>query len=272
MIPVQSQADCLAACPDHVWITCGAQNRMTDGSITQDYRLSSGDDLPMCPPEIRWEAYYRLMDGDGLEEGYSRVPLTCSDGVLHLEINCRTNARLELAVVGHCGDNHYTAQLQHALFGKASPGTNEPSERTGGLPAGLRRWDLKPSRRNTYMQTGETYHFTYHGKVEAVQAVNVLEKGRMLPQDFGLTPDGILAYTPVHDAHLDGASPYEFKETVLSAREVMEGREYVTTFTLLLHRSYSAHLKRLPGFALFSAMAMLAAGFTVIFKRRPWYR
>ncbi len=260
-------------CPDVVWITCGEQTRRTDGSITQHYWLrSNSENRLQCFPDLQWEAYYRLTDGDGLEEGYSRVPLTCSGGVPNLEINCRTNARLELTLVGHCGGKHYTAQLQHALFGKASAGKHAPSERFGELPAGLRRWNLKPSRRNTYQQTGDTYHFIYHGNAGSVESVSVLEKGRRLPEDLSLARDGNLVYTPAHDPHLDRSSPYEVKETVLLAREAAEGWEYLTTFTLLLHRSYSAHLKRLHGCLLFAGMAVLAAGFTVIFKRRPWYR
>jgi hypothetical protein len=271
--PSRLPADEAAACPDHVWITCGEQIRLTDGSLTQRYGLkSNGGNSAPCTPDIRWEAYYRLIDGTLPGNGYRRVPLECGEGTPRLEINCRTNARLELIVVGRCSGRRFTAQLRHALFGKASAGRPVQSASPDDPPGDLRRLELQPSRRNFYMQTGDTYRFAYHGNAGAVETVEVLEEGRPLPLDLVLAPDGSVDYTPAHDPRLDRKSPYTFKETVLLAREVAEDRAYVTTFTLLLHRSYGAHLKSVPGLAVFAGAAVLVGGCVAVRKRRPWYR
>ena len=260
-------------CPDHIWIACGEQIRLPDGSVTQHYWLRSDSKKRLRRlSNIQWEAYYRLTDGTTPAKGYCKVPLECSEGAPHLKINCRTNARLELIVVGRCGGKHFSAQLRHALFGKASAVKQNHSMQFSDLPADLRQLNLQPASRNYYMQTGGTYRFTYRGDAGAVLSVAVLEEGQRLPLDLNLSLDETLAYTPAHDPRLDRSGPYEFKETVLLAREVSGDREYAATYTLQLHRSYIAHRRLFPGLVVLAGAAALIVGLVAVFKRRPWYR
>ena len=272
-IPAPALADESVCCPDHVWIACGEQIRQINGSLTQRYLLkSSEENRPPCFSGLSWEAYYRLYGGAVSEKRYRHVPMRCRDGEPYLDVNCRTNARLELIVVGRCGRRRFTAQTQHVVFGKASDGKQEQSLSLSELPSDLRRINLQPSRRNYYMQTGRAYRFAYQGNGGAVVSFEVLEEDRPLQLDLALAPDGTVAYAPAHDPRLDRNSPYEFKEVVMLAREVTGEREYATTFTMLLHRSYSAHLRRRPGLVVFAGAAALVAGLVAVLKGRPWYR
>ncbi|QTA90826.1 BadF/BadG/BcrA/BcrD ATPase family protein [Desulfonema magnum] len=70
-----------------------------------------------------------------------------------------------------------------------------------------------------------------------------------------------------HDPGLDKSGPQARKESLILIEETADGTDYATTFTLLLHRSLTGHLKLVPGLMLLGITAIITALF-VIYKRR----
>lgn len=251
-------------CPAYIWIDCGEQIREKNGSLTQRYHIrSSGDTLPDCTHGSDFQAFYRFFrrsssskkpyrfDRAFPKAGYFQAVITRDNGELCLDINSRTDTRIELYAFGTCGGKKLLAHISHYLFGKAS---HSDETRTRGpvmqLPADLPRLCLHPSCRNYYMQTGQTYRFNYSGKDATAKTMSILENHKHLA-DVARSPSGIFEYTPPHDPQLDRAGPHAFKETVALVETTTSEWDYATTYTLLLNRSYLGHLRPLPGLILF---------------------
>ena len=268
---VFAQAVADTECPTYVWIDYAEQVREKNGSLTQRYYIrNSGDIWPDCAHCPDFQAFYRLngrpspkkhpyrFDRFSPKAGYYRTSITCDNGELYLDINFRTNARIELYIAGTCGRKKFLAQIAHPLFGKAPSGETRTQWPVAGLPADLPRLCLQPSRHNFYMQTGQTYQFSYTGKGTAVKSMSILENHKRLA-DVAMSPSGVFAYTPPHDPQLDRVGPYDVKETVALVEEATSDWDYATTHTLLLHRSFFAHLRLLPGLVLFGVTIMVFA-------------
>jgi hypothetical protein len=260
-------------CPAYLWISYGSKIRQKDGSITQRYhiRTSSPSGLAgdFC---LDLKAYYRLGSRSAQARGYGLAPITCSKGdgtIGSFEINSKTNAHIAVFVVGTCGTMRWMAQASHPLFGHASPDA-QSSPALVDLPTDFARLHLIHARHNFYMQTGSTYHFSYRGKNGITTAPAVYET-RERVAELALRPDHGLAYTPPHDTRLDRSGHYATKEAVVWVTETAAGKCYATTYTLLLHRSINAHLKRLPGIVFFAAAAVATGILVNLRKRRVWY-
>lgn len=259
------------ACPAYIWITCGEQIRQKDGSLTQRYYVGHNEEIRLDGNRgLDLEAFCLFDNRSPEDKGYSKLPIACDSGKRYLDINCRANAHLELFVVGTCGGKRFMAQTAHSLFGKAFPATQKEAASMAELPDDLPRLRLRPSRRNYYMQTGIPYQFSYTGKGGAPKIADIIENQKRL-LSIPLAPGDVLTYTPPQDPELDRTGPYDFKETVLLVNETAAGIDYATTFTLLLHRSYTAHLQLLPGVTLFGLTAALTLFVVLMHKRRPWY-
>jgi hypothetical protein len=259
-------------CPTYIWIDCGKQTREKDGSITQRYNIRSNvDGWTNGTESSDYQAFYRLdaksskskspycFDRSFPETGYYNIPVTCADGELYLDINSATNARLELYVHRICDGKKLSARIVHPLFGRAS---SDDEPRIQGpvmsIPADLPRLYLPPFFQNYYMQTGQSYPFGYTDRGATVKTMSILENRKHIA-DIVRAPDGTFVYKPLHDPKLDSTGPYDFKEAIAMVKETAAGWDYVTTYTLLLHRSYIAHLKLLPGLVLFGVTAALFA-------------
>lgn len=126
-------------CPAYIWIDCGKQVREKDGSLTQRYHVrDNGDVWPDCSHIPGFQAFYRLLDRSSPKKypyrfdrsfpdaDYYRAPITCEGGELYLDINSRTNVRIELYIYGTCGRKKLLAQIAHPLFGKAPSDETQP--------------------------------------------------------------------------------------------------------------------------------------------------
>lgn len=267
-------------CPAYIWIDCSKQTREKDGSITQRYNIRSDADGWADGTEgSDYQAFYRLdikfsksksksksknpyrFDRSFPETGYYNIPVTYADGELYLDINSTANARVELYVYKTCDGKKLSARIVHPLFGKAASEDEPPIQGpVVSIPADLPRLYLPPFFQNYYMQTGQSYPFGYTDKGTTVKTMSILENRKHIA-DIVRAPDGTFVYKPLHDPKLDNTGPYDFKEAVAMVKETATGWDYVTTYTLLLHRSYIAHLELLPGLVLFGVTAAL---FTVV--------
>ncbi len=265
--PVGANVDCAA----YLYIAYGDQTRLKDGSITQRYHIRGDNDSWLNGGASQnVKAYYRLRSQSGQgQSGYRQAPITyCRDDVT-FEVNSRANALIDVYVAGTCGSRRWTAQTGHPLFGKASPAAGE-SPAGAGLPSGFGRLSLRPARHNQYMQTGKTYRFDYHGRDGTLETAAVFEDRKRIA-DLVIMPGNVLAYTPPHDSRLDRGGHFATKETVVRIDETACGRQYATTYTLVLHRSIGAHSRLLPGILLFGAAGVVVGILVNRYKRRSWY-
>ena len=271
--PVDAQNGGAVNCPAYVRVSCGKQIRHKNGAVTQRYHLCTDNPAGLaCDARVECQAFYRFDHGIRPEEIFYQAPIACDGGGRHVDIYCSTNATLELIVVGRCGRKGYTSQIVHGLFGKAASAEMVGGARAGALPADLPRLHLRSSRHNAYMQTGQTYHFIYHGRDNAKVALSVFEEGRRLAEPFILGPDDDFAFTPAHDHRLERSGPYALKETVAVVQEETVETRHATSFTLLLHRSYTARLRLLPGLLVLCVAVAASIVMAFAFKRRSWYR
>ena len=259
-------------CAAYLWIAYGRQTRHPDGSVTQRYHIRS--DRALWPDGDACgdlQAFYRASSrSDQAEWGYHTAAVVCSRGDAYLDITSKTNTRIDLHVVGTCGNSQWTAHTAHPLFGKASPDTREPSARTVDLPQGVVRLRLRPSRHTYYMQTGNPYHFDYSDNDGTIESAIIIENRKRIAQ-IDLLPGNVLSYTPPHDPNLDRCGHYATKETIVLVKETATDRTYADTFTLLLHRSVYSYHRLPPGVILFSAAACVVLVLVIIYRRRPWY-
>ncbi len=264
-------------CPTHIWIDCGEQTREKNGAVTQRYYIRNSDDICRnCTQPPDYKAFYRLksstpkkpyrFDRSFPEADYSCALIRCDNGELYMDITSETNSHVQLYVYGTCGRKKLSAQITHPLFGKAPSEKKRTQEPVARLPEGFPTLNLHAAPRNFYMQTGQTYQFTYAGKGTTVSTMSILENHKQLAK-VAVSPGGIFAYTPPHDPQLDRNGPNEVKETVALVEETTPQWDFATTHTLLLHRSYLAHLRLLPGLALFGVTILLFAAI-VGYKRK----
>jgi hypothetical protein len=260
-------------CPKCIWIECGEQIREKNGSLTQRYHIRNSDNSCLdCTHSSYLQALYRFhcrsasskkpyrFDRSFPKAGYWQAVITCDNGELYLDINSRTDTRIELYVFGTRGRKKLLAHISHFLFGKASPSDETRAHGpVAQLPADLPRLCLHPSCRNYYMQTGQTYQFTYTCKSTMAKTMSILENQKHLTE-VAVSPKGTFDYMPPHDRQLDRAGPHEFKETVALIEETTAEWDYASTCTLLLNRSYLGHLRRLPGHILFGVTILAFVG------------
>ncbi len=264
-------------CPQYIWVDCSEEKRQTNGAVGQYYYIRHAGDAPRdCVNISDYTALYRFYERSAPKKyryrydrlapanGCYEAPVQCRNGELYFEISSPNNVMVEVFVIGTCGRRHFLAQVLHPLFGKAST-ENAPLERPlADLPEDLPRMRLGQSPFVTYMQTGQTYHFDYDPKGAGAGRVTVLEQQEPLAT-FVMSETGTFAYTPPHDPKLDRAGPRQYKQTVVLVEETAAGREYATTQTLLLHRSYVAHRRLTPGLLLFGTI-LATLSIIVVFK------
>lgn len=259
-------------CAAYLWIAFGRQVRQPDGSLTQRYHIRSNRTLwPNGDDCGDLQAFYRLNSRSvQTPRGYCSAPVICNQGDAYLDITSKTNARIDLYMVGTCGRRQWTAHTTHPLFGKASPDTREPSVRTADLPDGVARLRLRPSRHTPYMQTGTPYYFDCTGNDGTMKSAVIIENQKRIAE-LDILPGNVVAYTPPHDPNLDRAGHYATKEILVLVEATGKDRTHTDTFTLQLHRTVRGHHRLLPGIILFSAAGSVVLALVITRKRRPWY-
>nr|NJM04410.1 hypothetical protein [Desulfobacula sp.] len=268
-------------CPDYIWIGCGEQTRVKNGAVTQRYYVRTDPDTCLnCTHGIDYQAFYQFQTSSKKQpyrfapslskEDYYRVPIQCGRDGLYFDITAETNTRIELYVFGTQGSKRLSAKIVHALFGKAPSRESRDRGEVSRLPEDFPDLRLRPSPGIYYMQTGQAYGLDYTGAGAQAGTLSVLENGQHI-EDLSVSPDGGFSYTPPHDPKLDRAGSYEFKETVALVKEITPEGDYITSHTLLLHRSYLGRLRLQPGLALFGATILVFAGITGYYrnKRNP---
>jgi hypothetical protein len=262
-----------SGCPPYIWLAFGEQSRLPDGSVRQHYHIrKSGTSLPESTMSHGLQAFYRLGSRTTQGQDFFPAPVVCREGDCSLDITSSTTARLEVYVVGTCENRHFMAQTVQALFGKAGASPTSAPALLSNPIVDLPHLSLAPSYSDYYMQTGQTYNFSYAGHGSAAETVSVFERQQRLAAAVTLEPTGDFAFTPSRDPGLDSTGPQASKETVLLIQETANNRGYATTFTLLLHRSRSAQLQLLPGGILFGLTAAAILALVIVMKKRPWYR
>ena len=198
-------------------------------------------------------------------DGYYSTPIICDKDGLYFTVKAEGNNIVEVYVVASCGRKQFSAYVMHPIFGKA-PHEKQDRQGMAQLPQDLPRLRLGQKVRATYMQTGQTYHFEYTPKGPTAGTVSILEDQQHMAS-LPVSDVGKFAYTPPHDPKLDRSGPYDYKQTVVLVEETAAKRDYATTQTLLLHRSYIARSRLKPGLMLFSAV-FLAVSLVVVFNRK----
>ena len=257
-------------CPGYIWISPGEQFREKNGAATQRYYVRSHAGEDACSNTgSRLQAYCRLTSTVvSHPDEYQPVPVQYQNGSAFVDIQAQTNARVDLCIYGQCSNRSYTARTSQPLYGAAQTPPNDQKDPGIPLPADMPRLELEQTRHTFFLQTGQPYHFDYISKSGLATTAAIIKKGARV-QTLALTPEHHLAYTPPHDPELDNAGSYATGETLILVDEPSGDTPCTVTFTLLLHRSLSAHYRLWPGVLLLFA----AAGVTlvpVIIKWRAW--
>ena len=286
-MPVSCKAGEMTPRDAFLWIEYGPVIKAKDGSVTQRFfiRMAGGaPDQPHSPSLVDLKAFYRTrpapVPGRGSQrhpeegrEDYRKLDIGTMDGIPFLEIDTRAFSIIQILVQAEDGGVRFKAQTSCTLFGKSGRKTKGPTSPKEAFHPGKPLIRLAPAFGHYWMQTGTTYRFTYESMGESPNSAWIVdpEKSTDTPTRINRDADGLFDYTPLHDPDLDRAGPQASKEMVFLVREIEQGpqqkTEYLTSYSLNLHRSRYGHRKLGPGVALFLMAAAMVAVMVVNSRR-----
>lgn len=207
-----------------------------------------------------------LFQEDGTSNLYSMVP---DKGKLTITGSRRRLIRVY--AVGRSDGSLLTASASFFLWGDSKaptewvPAGQDALKTLAALPFVI----LSPSREHYWPQTGRPYRFYLStntpGNPDFPGPINVLEREAIRP----LPADG--THIPSHDALLNRQGSGAFRQDIIFADLVHDGKNLQASYTLKLHRSRTAQDAPLFGWMTLGGSLIFFVGWIIIKRRRPWW-
>lgn len=284
-MPGSGNADQGRCWVSYLWIEYGPTVKEKDGAVTQRFYIRPGcvaqgrrPAMPllkldaaccMTPQPFPRQAQGGKQSRQDRPQAYGRLEIKNDAGIPYVDVTTGTFSVVHIRVTAQDKAVRMRAFTACTLFG----GSNRSQERHSSVACvghALRpAIRLTPAVHHYWMQTGQSYHFTYAGMGPNPTSAVIIDpdNGDGSFKTVSLDPENGLAVTPAHEPALDRAGPRASMEKVLLIREVdgdaQQKMEYRTTYTLNLHRSRYGHRKPAPGMALFFLAAASTAIVTV---------
>ncbi len=163
---------------------------------------------------------------------------------------------------------HYLAKASFTLFGKSM---SDGSER---VPLSYESIDrsleihIDPEH-NYWPQTGSPVKVfpLFNGKMLPEKSLSVFDE-HASPLELNTDNTGNLVYVPPEDRILNSMGETASKQTVLVSSMSDNGIKYISSYTLLLHRSRFGKNKHTPGLIVFGSAFMLFLVYTIVVRMR----
>jgi len=260
---------------DYLWIEFGKRIKEKDGALTLPLQINYGR-FPNQKKGIReldsLRAFYTLTEKD--EEGnliFYEAEIQRDKGKTLVQINAFKTERILVLLQGkktrgeitHC----YLAKTSFVLFGHSA------SKRKKIKP-------IPPNEINRQFEICITPQFYYwpqtSNPIKSTLSFNqeLLEEKALCIFDenedaIEVKTDerGNYTYIPPEDRKLNWKGETAFKQTVIVAEETKGNTNYISSYTLLLHRNRFKNRKLLPGVSVFGG-AIAGVFLLVVVKRK----
>lgn len=263
---------------NYLWIENGGCVKEKNGAVILSLQINYGkfsggrQEIPGFD-ELR--AFYVLVEKNGKEEKSrtfyeTRIEKDKEEFRINIE-SCGTSRIMVLVEAKKTINGtiyRYLAKTSIVLFGNSS--NNKTSQKRIVLPGEIERQleiNISPEF-HYWRETGEPLGIAplFIGKPLSDKSIYIFDENIALEK---ITTDkaGSYVYIPPEDKKLNRKSEEAFKEVVIVAEEDMGSAKYISSYTLLLHRSRFKNRKIFAGAAIFTT-AMASAFLTVILKRK----
>lgn len=260
---------------DHLWIEFGKSFREKDGSLTLPLRLNYGrfPEKRIYPGDLDdIRAFYTLNEKNGKGETLF-YNLDIEKDCEGFAVNIRSFKGDHFIVYANAAKvqsraiRQYSAKTSFVIFGQAfSEDRRVRSVDPDRIERQLEICVLPEYQ--VWPQTGNPVGIEplFEGEPMPRKAISIFDEN-MPPIEIITDEKGEHIYVPPDDRKLNRKGGTDFKQSVIALEKVDEDTKYISSYTLLLHRSRFQNYRLLMGALIFAA-TMISSFLFVIVKRR----
>ena len=275
--PVRAVEESSMLNDDFLWLEYGDGTKEKDGSLILELKIHYGrfPDIKNSSIELdNLNAVYTAQSTRGKEDSKPLYRADIHEDIsgYSVKIESAKENRIVLIVTAqktYNGDtSHYLAKTSFTLFGKSM---SEASERFPADPDSTERSleiCIDPEH-HFWPQTGNPIKVfpLYNGKIQAEKNISVFDE-HAFPVELITDETGNIVYVPPEDKKLNSMGETASKQTVLVCGLAYRGEKYISSYTLLLHRSRFGKHEYLPALAVFGSAFILFLFYMVVKRMR----
>ena len=275
--PVVGADDSSLIAEDFLWLEYNDAVKQKDGSLILEIRIRYGifsDKVKDLSEFKELKAFYHASDDQGRKAHYKTEIHKSSSGYSVIIRSAKTT-RYTLRVTGirkgRSKQVHYLAKASFTLFGKAiSKGTDTdlPSDNSLGY---LPEINIDPEH-HYWPQTGNPYRVSikFNDENLSEQKITLFDE-HLNPAVLNISETGDAVYIPPDDKLLNSMGETAYKQTVLVSKYAEGGKQYISSYTMLLHRSRYGKHEHKPGLIVFGSAFAIFLFFMIIKRMRAGF-
>lgn len=262
---------------DFLWLEYGEGSKEKDGSLVLELKINYGRFPDKIDNSVVMENLNAVYTARRTRIKEDDNPLYKADvhknkSGYSIEMKSAKEARYILIVTAKKNENgvtsHYRAKTSFTLFGKS---LSEEPQRIPALPESIvKSLELYVDPEHHFWpQTGNPIKVfpLYNGEMQGEKKISVFDE-HAFPVELITGKTGILNYIPPEDKKLNSMGETASKQTVLVCGLDDEGEKYISSYTLLLHRSRFGKHEYVPGIIVFGSAFIIFLFYMITIRLR----
>lgn len=262
---------------DFLWLEYGEGTKEKDGSLVLELKINYGRFPDKIGKSVGLDNLNAVYTAQSTRTNVDNNLLYKADiykdiSGYSIKIKSAKEERFVLIVTAEKTDNgvaaHYLAKTSFTLFGKS---LSEGPERFPESPDSTgRSFEIYiDPEHHFWPQTGNPIKVSplFNGEMLPEKGISVFDE-HAFPVEMTADETGTLVYIPPEDRKLNSMGETAHKQTVLVSSLSDKGIQYISSYTLLLHRSRFGKHELTPGLIVFGSAFVLFLFYMVVKRMR----